>query len=160
MRVVAVGGVPAVGKSALVRAILPRLGTGFDRVAPIKVNGVPQPLAWTDYPEAGVRVLGTYLDGEQFPGTDRLSLSLPAVIAAELGTWHRSAVGPPVLLFEGARFFTARTIGAVVAAIYPTQPGKVRFAARMTITAHVEYLEARGELRVKRGLLGTHLALT
>ncbi|MBD8065438.1 MBL fold metallo-hydrolase [Devosia sp. PTR5] len=54
----------------------------------------------------------------------------------------------------------ARTIGAVVAAIYPTQPAKVRFAARMTITAHVEYLEARGELRVKRGLLGTHLALT
>jgi glyoxylase-like metal-dependent hydrolase (beta-lactamase superfamily II) len=51
----------------------------------------------------------------------------------------------------------ARTIGAVVRSIYPTQPAKVRMAARMTIAAHVEYLEARGDIRVQRSVLGTRL---
>ncbi len=53
----------------------------------------------------------------------------------------------------------ARTIGAVVDAIYPAQPLKVRIAARMTMAAHMEYLEALGQLRVKRGPFGTRLAL-
>lgn len=52
----------------------------------------------------------------------------------------------------------ARTVGAVVKAIYPTQSAKVRLAARMTIAAHVEFLEAQGEIRVRRGLLGTRLS--
>lgn len=51
----------------------------------------------------------------------------------------------------------ARRLGRVVDAIYPTQPARVRLAARMTIAAHVEYLEAQGLLRVKRGLFGTRL---
>lgn len=54
----------------------------------------------------------------------------------------------------------ARSIGAVVAAIYPTQPAKVRLAARMTMTAHVEYLEGLGALRVRRGIFGTRLDLS
>lgn len=52
----------------------------------------------------------------------------------------------------------ARSIGAMVATIYPSQPLPVRMAARMTITAHVEYLESLGQLRVRRGLLGTHIS--
>ncbi|GLQ10706.1 MBL fold metallo-hydrolase [Devosia yakushimensis] len=52
----------------------------------------------------------------------------------------------------------ARSIGAVVKAIYPTQPLAVRRAAAMTITAHVEYLEAQGLLQVRRGWSGTQLA--
>lgn len=52
----------------------------------------------------------------------------------------------------------ARTPGAAVEAIYPSQPPKVRFAARMTLMAHVEYLEAQGQLQVRRTLLGTRLA--
>lgn len=51
----------------------------------------------------------------------------------------------------------ARSIGSVVRAIYPNQPAKVRLAARMTISAHVEYLAARGDLAVTRGLFGTRL---
>ncbi|WP_461382712.1 MBL fold metallo-hydrolase [Devosia indica] len=54
----------------------------------------------------------------------------------------------------------ARSIGAVVAAIYPTQPARVRMAARMTMTAHVEYLEGLGALRVRRGIFGTRLDLS
>lgn len=53
----------------------------------------------------------------------------------------------------------ARTLGAVVKAIYPTQPARIRFAARMTMAAHVEYLEERGALKVSRGLLGLRLSL-
>lgn len=51
----------------------------------------------------------------------------------------------------------ARTIPAIVATIYPTQTLPVRMAARMTITAHVEYLEAQGHLKVTRGLFGTRI---
>ncbi|MCP8885028.1 MBL fold metallo-hydrolase [Devosia sp. XJ19-1] len=53
----------------------------------------------------------------------------------------------------------AHRIGAVADAIYPTQPVKVRIAARMTIMAHVEYLEGLALLRVKRGLFGVRLEL-
>lgn len=51
----------------------------------------------------------------------------------------------------------ARRPGAVVAWIYPDQPAKVRLAARMTMMAHIEYLEAQGLLRVRRDLFGTRL---
>ena len=53
----------------------------------------------------------------------------------------------------------ARTLSAVVDVIYPTQPVKVRLAARMTMMAHVEYLEGLGQLKVKRGIFGTRLSL-
>lgn len=53
----------------------------------------------------------------------------------------------------------ARSLRAVVERIYPAQPVKVRMAALMTIAAHVEYLEARGELSVKRGWFGPRLSL-
>ncbi|MHA6298334.1 MBL fold metallo-hydrolase [Devosia sp. CAU 1758] len=51
----------------------------------------------------------------------------------------------------------ARDVGAVVEAIYPTQPVQVRLAARMTIMAHVEYLEGLGVLKVRRGTFGVEL---
>ncbi len=53
----------------------------------------------------------------------------------------------------------ARRLAQVVDAIYPTQPAKVRLAARMTIKAHVEYLESQGALRVQRGLFGMRLGV-
>lgn len=51
----------------------------------------------------------------------------------------------------------ASSIAALVAAIYPDQPLPVRLAARMTITAHVEYLESLGQLTVRRGPFGTRI---
>ncbi|WP_108395679.1 MBL fold metallo-hydrolase [Devosia submarina] len=53
----------------------------------------------------------------------------------------------------------ARTIGAIVAAIYPQQTWPVRRAARMTVAAHVEYLAAQNRLLVSRGLLGLRITL-
>ncbi|SFV36174.1 Glyoxylase, beta-lactamase superfamily II [Devosia crocina] len=52
-----------------------------------------------------------------------------------------------------------KTLGALVRSVYPSQPAKIRLAARMTMMAHIEFLERRGELVVKRGLFGTRLAL-
>lgn len=51
----------------------------------------------------------------------------------------------------------ADSIPALVAAIYPDQPLPVRLAARMTITAHVEYLESLGQLSVRRNPFGTRI---
>lgn len=51
----------------------------------------------------------------------------------------------------------ARTIPAIVAAIYPRQPWPVRRAAGMTIAAHVEYLASKGLLAVSRNVLGLRI---
>ena len=52
----------------------------------------------------------------------------------------------------------ARTIGQIVASIYPSQSLPVRRAAGMTIAAHVEYLADRGELRTRLTLLGLRVS--
>jgi glyoxylase-like metal-dependent hydrolase (beta-lactamase superfamily II) len=51
----------------------------------------------------------------------------------------------------------AHTVRTIVAAIYPSLPLPVRMAASMTIMAHVEYLEAKGQLQVSRGLFGMRI---
>ncbi len=53
----------------------------------------------------------------------------------------------------------AHTIGAVVDAVYPAQALPVRLAARMTVAAHVEYLEGLGQLAITRRLWGTRLSI-
>jgi glyoxylase-like metal-dependent hydrolase (beta-lactamase superfamily II) len=50
-----------------------------------------------------------------------------------------------------------RSIDALVDRIYPTLKGPLRFAARLTLRAHVEYLDAEGLIRMRRGLFGTRL---
>jgi glyoxylase-like metal-dependent hydrolase (beta-lactamase superfamily II) len=51
----------------------------------------------------------------------------------------------------------AQSVARIVDVIYPAQPLPVRMAARMTIMAHVEYLEGLGRLTVSRGVLGTRV---
>jgi len=51
----------------------------------------------------------------------------------------------------------ARSMGEVVRRLYPGLALNLVPAARMTVAAHVEYLEARGVLKIRRGLLGTRL---
>lgn len=70
---------------------------------------------------------------------------------------HREARNGQVLSAVGSG---ARTIAALVDAIYPTQPWPVRRAARMTMLAHVEYLEALGRLWVRRGVFGPSINLS
>lgn len=51
----------------------------------------------------------------------------------------------------------ARSLSAVVSAVYPSIGLPLRGAAAMSVTAHVEYLEGLGLLEVRRGLFGTRL---
>ena len=52
----------------------------------------------------------------------------------------------------------ATTIGQLLDSIYPTLGVALRRAAALTLQAHVEYLDARGIIRMRRGLLGMRLA--
>ena len=48
-------------------------------------------------------------------------------------------------------------LGDLVARVYPTLRGQLRFAARLTLRAHIEYLAAMRLIRIDRGVLGTRL---
>lgn len=52
----------------------------------------------------------------------------------------------------------ATSIDALVAAIYPDQPEPIRLAAAMTISAHVDYLAARGLIETRQRPEGLVLA--
>ncbi len=55
----------------------------------------------------------------------------------------------------------ASRIGEVVDGLYPQVGLKVRFAARLTVVAHLELLEEQGRLNIRRSLFGrTGLSLT
>ena len=51
-----------------------------------------------------------------------------------------------------------KTLGALLDAIYPSMKGRNRFAARLTLAAHVEYLAETGAVRIRYGLTGREIA--
>ena len=53
----------------------------------------------------------------------------------------------------------AKTVHDLLDAIYPGMPGRSRFAARLTLAAHVEYLIETGKLRRRLGLRGWEAVL-
>ena len=53
----------------------------------------------------------------------------------------------------------ADTTGAIVNRLYPDVSAAIRRAAAMTVTAHLEYLDAQGALRLRRTLFGTRIQL-
>jgi glyoxylase-like metal-dependent hydrolase (beta-lactamase superfamily II) len=53
----------------------------------------------------------------------------------------------------------ARSVGAITRRVYPGLAPMLVPAARMTVAAHVDYLEAHGALSVRRGLFGTRIGL-
>jgi len=52
----------------------------------------------------------------------------------------------------------ARTIAALLDRIYPALKLELRLAARLTLRAHIEYLDAQGLIRARGQLLGTRLS--
>ncbi len=52
----------------------------------------------------------------------------------------------------------ARSIDDLLRRIYPTLSPKLRFAAALNLRAHVEYLEAQGLIRTRRGVSGLRLS--
>jgi glyoxylase-like metal-dependent hydrolase (beta-lactamase superfamily II) len=52
----------------------------------------------------------------------------------------------------------ARRVSDLLDRIYPLLKGPIRFAAGLTLRAHIEFLETQGLIKVHRGVLGTRLA--
>jgi glyoxylase-like metal-dependent hydrolase (beta-lactamase superfamily II) len=52
----------------------------------------------------------------------------------------------------------ATRVSELLAKIYPTLASKLKFAAGLTLMAHIEYLDAIGEIRMRRGVFGVRLA--
>lgn len=67
---------------------------------------------------------------------------------------HRQARNEQIIAAVAAG---ARTIAAIVDAVYPRQSMAVRVAAGMTVKAHVEYLDDLGRLRVRHTLAGMRI---
>lgn len=53
----------------------------------------------------------------------------------------------------------AKTLRDLLDTIYPGMPGRSRFAARLTLAAHVEYLTETGKLRRRLGMRGWEMVL-
>jgi glyoxylase-like metal-dependent hydrolase (beta-lactamase superfamily II) len=51
------------------------------------------------------------------------------------------------------------TLAAATRVIYPKLKGRLALGARRTLLSHAEYLEARGQIEIRRGLLSTRLFL-
>jgi hypothetical protein len=112
MRVTAIGGIPASGKTYLMQEILARLdrdAIGFDFKEGL-VQG-------RYYPTLDITVLGNYRDeNDKFAGTDRLSMAAQPVVL----DWivNRFVGSPPRshILFEGDRLFNTSFFMALKAA--------------------------------------------
>lgn len=111
MRIFAIGGEPATGKSTLVKSILAELepshAFSFGRM---KGHVVKSMNLW---------ILGVYNPDETFPGTDRLSMSvqphaveflkqLSLGLSPGLGVDERPASRRPSVLFEGDRLVNGK----------------------------------------------------
>ena len=108
LRVVGVGGLPATGKSTLVKAVVSRLG-GWDEFR--RVNADPIRGYLND--GIGLLIIGLY-GQETYSGTDRLSTTLQAPAVAFLS---EAAANPSLgirrVLFEGDRLFTESFVRGV-----------------------------------------------
>ena len=136
MPVVGIGGLPATGKSAMVKALVNRLG-GWGEFKPFQLEVVRGYYA----AEFGLLLIGLY-GQETFPGTDRLSMTVQAP-AIDL---IREAAGNPSLricrvLFEGDRLFTRSFVASI--------REESRITLRMLVlTASQETLEQRRRQRL------------
>lgn len=100
IRVLAIGGAPASGKSTLVRSIIKKLG-------PVKRKKTDL-LVYEVYEQSKVIVLGYYTDEDTFGGTDKLSMAVQKDAERLLELWsdHDRREGWTVL-FEGDRLFNS-----------------------------------------------------
>ena len=105
MTVIGIGGEPASGKSTLMKIIMSALA---EQHAPVGFkSGLMRGLSY-----GPVLILGLYPEGEEFGGTDRLSMAvLPEVVE-----FVKSQIAFPTLwkfcLFEGDRLFSAKLFEA------------------------------------------------
>ncbi len=95
MRIIAVGGEPATGKTTLFRALLDRLGKGSFQKAGLAL--------YHEFPDRKTLILGDYRK-EGFAGTDRLSMA----VQPQAQEFLRSLDSDWTVLFEGDRLFNRK----------------------------------------------------
>lgn len=96
-KIIAIGGVPATGKSTLIKNLLSK-ATDWEKKEPVQlVSGMYSS-------SLNTIILGIYEEGEKFPGTDRFSMAVQPK-AEEFIDW---ATGQMNVLFEGDRLFNAK----------------------------------------------------
>ena len=101
MRVVGIGGEPAVGKTAVMHRVMGRIGPGWSE----QKRG---PLVWMALGD--VIVLGRYQFGK-FDGTDRLSMAVQPAAVDAIGAWAQTS--KLSVLFEGDRLFNGSFLDAI-----------------------------------------------
>jgi hypothetical protein len=108
-RVVGIGGIPASGKSRLMREVMARLGPSQPFLQVSNAGPVP---GLSFAPPSGTELLGVigkYAEGDTYPGTDRLSMAIqPSVL--ELLTVFSYAEVIAIFAFEGDRLFNGSLI--------------------------------------------------
>lgn len=105
-QVIGIGGLPATGKTSLMREIIARCGPSYDWQFNL--------LRGHTYDALPVTVLGIYDDGQTFAGTDRLSMAV--LRDARRYVWHYSrdaGMRLHTILFEGDRLFTHKFVAGI-----------------------------------------------
>lgn len=98
MKVIVIGGYPGSGKSTIVRGVIKELQEAGEEPNAGRFGSV----RWLRYPS--VIILGSYDEGEKFPGTDRLPMNVqPEAQTAMLNL--RRDYPTSVVLLEGDRLF-------------------------------------------------------
>lgn len=139
MRLIAIGGEPASGKSTIVQALLASLwlGEGFKAST----------LVGTAFQRERLYVLGRY-DGSAFPGTDRLSMAVQPVAEAWLDMASRETPNWTVL-FEGDRLFNISFL-TQAARVADVQVVHVEASPETLARRHAERRDSQPEHFIKR----------
>lgn len=98
MKMIAIGGEPATGKSTLMMSVLKSLSVS-EEFRHGKVRG-------HRFPNEKILVIGLYAEGQGFPGTDRLSMAVQPDAIDLLDKAQELGLGNYTLLLEGDRLFT------------------------------------------------------
>ena len=104
LRVCAILGLPASGKTSLMKRVIKTLGE--NKVLKIKT------LVFHEFKQHKCIVLGKYL-GEEFEGTDRLSMSVQPIAVKVMEMWAKEKAKNWTALFEGDRLGTLSFLEAL-----------------------------------------------
>lgn len=98
MKMIAIGGEPATGKSSIMLSVMKNLTVS----EPFKHKRV----VGHKFPNEKVLILGVYAEGQSFPGTDRLSMACQPDAIDLLDKAGELVLDGYTILFEGDRLFT------------------------------------------------------
>ncbi len=111
MKVIGIGGEPGTGKSEIMRGVLNQLPRGqrFKQSFSLKGSSRTSIEGTRHLAGSEIWILGVY-DDQSYPGTDRLSMSSPAILMDFLTRLNDRSV----VLFEGQRFFRLNLVERIL----------------------------------------------